>query len=266
MSSNNAPNIASLFATAAATGQLTTAGAAVVTPNMAANITAALGVGVDDLEASNVTMANFLIDDSSSIKSVRGNREAVRDGANGVIDAVLDAKNAEEVIATMTFLNKGLLYGFQSVTNVPRLNDSNYDPSGYTPLYDNIAQSVGLVVAKAAEFMQKGVPARSVTMIVTDGADVGSTQHRTPESLRPLIERAVKSEQHVILAMGIDDGTTDFRGVFTRMGLNPDHILTPKNSPSEIRRAFMMFSKSMARASVAAGTSLAAAVGSFASP
>ncbi|MCC6810903.1 MAG: hypothetical protein IT381_25965 [Deltaproteobacteria bacterium] len=44
--------------------------------------------------------------------------------------------------------------------------------------------------------------------------------------------------------MGIDDGSTDFRRVFGEMGIAARWILTPKNDPKEMRRAFNVFSQS----------------------
>jgi hypothetical protein len=51
-------------------------------------------------------------------------------------------------------------------------------------------------------------------------------------------------ECHVIAAMGISDGNTNFHQVFRDMGVPDRRILTPGNSASEVRKAFHMFSQS----------------------
>jgi hypothetical protein len=56
-------------------------------------------------------------------------------------------------------------------------------------------------------------------------------------------------ENHIVAAMGISDGQTDFKAVFRAMGIPDKWILTPGNSASEIRRAFAVFSQSAVRAS-----------------
>ena len=61
--------------------------------------------------------------------------------------------------------------------------------------------------------------------------------------------------------MGISDGTTDFRAVFREMGIEDRWILTPGNNPSEIRKAFQVFSQSAVRASQAASFSQGAISG-----
>jgi hypothetical protein len=63
--------------------------------------------------------------------------------------------------------------------------------------------------------------------------------------------------------MGIDDGRTDFRQVFGGMGFHDRWILTPANTPTEIRAAFGTFSQSAVRASQAVGSFSATAMGGF---
>jgi hypothetical protein len=76
----------------------------------------------------------------------------------------------------------------------------------------------------------------------------------------------LKTENHIIAGVGITDGTTDFRRVFGEMGILPQWILTPHNTPSEIRAAFQLLSQSAERASqAAAGSFSTTAMGGFAS-
>ena len=56
-------------------------------------------------------------------------------------------------------------------------------------------------------------------------------------------------EHHIVAAMGISDGITDFHAVFRAMGIPDRWVLTPGNSASEIRRAFAVFSQSAIRSS-----------------
>lgn len=264
LSSNN-PTVASLFASANANGTITNAAAAVVVPNMTANIQAALGVSVDDVQASNVVLVTIVLDDSSSI-AFNNNEATLIDGANVIIDAI-GASKEDGLLVCIRRLNAGTLCPFTPLAQAPRVNHVNYKANGGTPLYDNVAETMGLVLAKTQDFTSNGVPVRSVTIVVTDGADYGSRAHTRPESVKPIIDDAHKAEQHIVCAMGIDDGSTNFRDIFGRMGIPDRWILTPKNNPSEIRAAFIMASKSAARASVAApGAFSATAGGGFGAP
>jgi hypothetical protein len=70
-----------------------------------------------------------------------------------------------------------------------------------------------------------------------------------------LVADLERAESHIVAAMGISDGSTDFRRVFCEMGINDRWVLTPGNSPSEIRKAFQVFSQSAVRASQSASFS-----------
>lgn len=234
-------------------------------------IAAGLGtVQLDDITSSELLLYTSLLDDSSSIRFVKGNVEAVRDGQNGTLDALAGAKQAGDVLISCRYLNDGngaaphgVLYPYRPLSGAIRLDTSNYNPSGGTPLYDQAAVTLTGVAAKVAEFEQGGIAVRAVTLIVTDGADAGSYRH-TSGSVRQIVEGLLKTEQHIIAGMGIDDGTTDFRKIFNEMGIPAEWILTPSNNDHEIRQAFAVVSQSAVRASQAVGASFSqVALGGF---
>ncbi|HSX01585.1 MAG TPA: hypothetical protein VLF67_05070 [Candidatus Saccharimonas sp.] len=222
-------------------------------------IQAGLGtVTLDDINTAEVVLVTLLVDDSSSIRFVSGNTEAVRDGHNLVIDSLRGSKQSAAVLASCRYLNGGLsaplgvLYPYRPLSGAVLLDAHNYNPSGGTPLYDQVAVTLTGVAAKMAEFEQGGVAARAVTAIITDGHDEGSRRHDA-HSVAPIASGLLLTESHIIIGMGIRDGSTDFNHVFTEMGILPEWILTPGNTPSEIRRAFAVVSQSAVRASQAAG-------------
>lgn len=246
---------AGLDAAATASMQLTA-------DNLGPAIMAGLGdVSLDDITTAEVTLVTQLIDDSSSIRFVQGNTEAVRDGHNGVLDDLKASKQSASVLVGCRYLNGGVLYPYRTLDAADRLDTGNYNPSGGTPLYDQAAVTLTGVTAKMAEFEQGGVAARAVTLIVSDGGD--NSGPRAPASLKTMVEGLLRTEQHIILAMGIDDGYTDFNEVFASMGIPPQWILTPANTPSEIRKAFAVVSQSAVRASQNAGAFSQVAMGGF---
>lgn len=261
-------NISTLFGTAQAEGTLTQAGAQVLDiPDLGAQIQAGIGINVDDVPASSVTLVTALVDDSGSIRYVAGNTEAVRDGHNGMLDALGGTKQKEGILVHCRYLNGTILYPFSALDQAVRMDSHNYNPNGGTPLFDQTALILGAVLAKSQEFADAGVPCRTVTVIVTDGADAGSMTHRSPASIAPLVRDMLKTEMHIIAAMGIDDGSTDFRAIFRGMGIDDQWILTPKNTPSEIRKAFAFVSQSAIRASQVAGAGFSqVAAGGFGAP
>lgn len=220
------------------------------------DIAAGLGdIDYDDLGTAEVLLVTQIVDDSSSIRFVGGNTEAVREGHNQVIDALKGSKQSAGVLMSTRRLNDGLLTGYTTLDAAPRLDEQNYNPYGGTPLFDTIKAALTTVAAKMADFEQNGVAARALTVIVTDGADNGYTRAK---DVRDMVEGLLKTEQHIIAGVGIDDGMTDFRQVFRDIGILDEWILTPGNSPSEIRQAFRVISQSAVRASQTATFSLTA--------
>jgi hypothetical protein len=186
-------------------------------------------------------------DDSQSIAQA-GNTDSVRDGHNYVIDALRGSKQAGEVLAHTRYLNGSVLCPYTGLDHAVVMTSANYHPNLGTPLYDQAVVVLGTVIAKAQELARAGIAVRTVTLIITDGADYGSTRCK-PGDVAAIVADMLAQENHIVAAMGISDGSTDFRAVFRSMGIPDRWILTPGNSASEIRRAFAVFSQSAVRAS-----------------
>jgi hypothetical protein len=215
--------------------------------DVGSQIQAGLGVTIDDIAASEVVLLTMMPDDSGSIASA-GNTDAVRDGHNFVIDALKKSKQSGEVLAHTRYLNGEVLCAYTALDNAVMMTKANYDPVHGTPLFDQSCVVLGTVIAKAQELAQAGIAVRTVTLIITDGGDYGSTRCN-PGDVKALVDDMLAQENHIVAAMGISDGSTDFKKVFASMGIPDRWILTPGNSASEIRRAFQVFSQSAVRAS-----------------
>lgn len=236
---------------------------ALAVPDIGAMIQAGLGIAADDVTASEVVLVTTLVDDSGSIRFAAGNAQVVRDGHNLVIEALRGTKQKDGILAHTRYLNGLVLYPYLPLDQAILMDQNNYDPSGGTPLYDQTMVILGTVLAKTQEFIDNGVPVRTVTLIVTDGADAGSRRF-TDRNVAKLVADMMLAETHIVAAMGIDDGGhTDFIKVFQGMGIRDKWILTPGNSPSEIRQAFQVFSQSAVRASQGSASFSKVAIGGF---
>lgn len=220
-------------------------------PDLGAKIQNALGVPPDLASSGMITLVGILLDDSSSIASAH-NTDNVIEGFNLIRDAIAASAEADTVQMFVDQMNHGGSNGFQVMSDVMRLDRTNFRPHGATPLYDKALLLYSTILAKTHWYEQSGVACRSISCIITDGAEYGSREG-TPAKVKALVDSLLQQEQHVVTAVGIDDGSTDFVSVFTKLGLLRDFILTPKNSPSEIRKAFQMVSKSVGQVSAAAG-------------
>lgn len=254
-----------LFSAATAEGTLSPASASVLqVRDLGRQIQAGLGASLDDIESSETVLVSMLIDDSSSIRFA-SNAQFVRDGHNLVIATLKRSKQTAGVFVHTRYLNGKVLYPFCSLDQVVLMDNANYDPSGGTPLYDETRVLLATVLAEEMRHSQAGVPSRGISLIVTDGEDCGSRK-MTPAKLAPLVRDLLKTERHIVAAMGIDDGHTPFRDIFRSMGIEDRWILTPGNTESEIRRAFQLVSQSALRASQTAQAFSQTAAGGFGTP
>jgi hypothetical protein len=215
--------------------------------DVGAQIQAGLGCTIDDVGSSEVVLVTMMPDDSQSIAQA-GNVDAVRDGHNFVIEALAGSKQAGETLAHTRYLNGFVLCPYTALDHAVKMTSANYSPNLGTPLYDQTAVVLGTVIAKAQELAQAGIAVRTVTLIITDGGDYGSKRCK-PADVKAIVDDMLAQENHIVAAMGISDGTSDFKAVFRSMGIPDRWILTPGNSASEIRRAFAVFSQSAVRAS-----------------
>lgn len=256
------PNLNQLFQSAQDDGILSNASMQALTVfDIGAQIQAGLGIAVDDVMASEVVLVTVMPDDSGSIQFA-GNAAIVRAGHNTILDALLNSNQRDNILMHNRYLNGCVLYPYCPVTQAVRMDTRNYHPNQGTPLYDQTVVLLGTVLAKAQEFSDNGVPVRTVTLIITDGADAHSTR-ATAKTVQALVKDMLRTENHIIAAMGIDDGDTNFRQVFRDMGIRDEWILTPGNSQQDIRQAFQMFSQSAVRASQSAGNFSQTSLGGF---
>jgi len=249
-----------LFDDAHAEGTLSTAGLQALTVvDLGAQIQAGLGVRVEDVQSSEVVLVTVMPDDSGSICN---HAKTVCDGHNLVLDALLTSKQKDGVLFHTRYLNGDVLNPYRPLEDVVRMHSGNFNPDKGTPLYDQAVVLLGTVLAKAQEFSANGVPVRTVTLLITDGADMHSSRARAKD-VAALVEDLRRAESHIVAGMGIHDGSTDFRRVFREMGIEDRWILTPGQTAQEIRAAFQVFSQSAVRVSQGAASFSRTALGGF---
>lgn len=227
-----------------------------------------LGSPVDNYQQNRVHLVANLFDDSDSLNVVvrrnpetrqvrsvsvssddpKSNSEAVRVGGNSVLDSLEESDGAESIWYSSRYFKGDDLTPWGPLSGAKRLTRENFRPRGSTPLYDATVATLGSVMAKLMEFRTiKRTRVRTATLITTDGEDSSSTL-QNPDSVRSLVADMNNMGIHIIAAMGVDDGHTDFRKVFLNMGIQENLILTPGSTPEEIRKAFGLFGKMASRA------------------
>lgn len=221
-------------------------------------IAPALAENIEDLMVTEQILVGMLFDNSGSIR-FSNNTQLVRNGHNDIVDKLRRTTEQNAVMMHSRLLNPNLddgeggrtdiLYPFMPVHGVPLMDQHNFNPNGGTPLYDQMAVMLGTIQAETQRFARLAIPCRSITVFITDGADLDSNLY-SPSTIRPIVQSMLAEEFNIVAAIGVqDDIGTDFRAVFADCGLLPDSILTPDNIQDELTRAFAMTSQSISQAS-----------------
>ena len=239
----------SLFSSATTKGVISPQTSSLITGNLGNLVLAgAAGKDLEDIAASDVTLVTVLIDSSSSIAD-RGLEKAVREGQNALLDAFAGAKDQDAVLlACWTFSGTmDVIHSYVPVPDATRLDTQNYRASGSTALYDAWCSALAANVAYAQRLRDGGTPTRSVVVVVTDGEDVGSK--RTTAECARLSRDLLASELFTLALVGV--GTdVNFEHVAKSMGIPAGCILWERDAtPSGLRRAFQLVSRSAVRAS-----------------
>lgn len=226
-----------------------------------------LGQPANNYNRENILLVAALLDDSTSLNvyvhkepntekpvskivphsDPRSNSEAVRIGHNAVIDSLTDSNNPSSVWFHTRYLNGFELNPWNRLEAAKKLDRDNFKPEGGTPLYDEAAVMLRSVITKTQEFKNNWVGVRTATLIVTDGED-SESKVQTPSSVKSIVTDMYSTGIHIVAAMGIYDGRTDFRKVFIEMGVHENLILTPGSTPDEIRKAFGLFGRMASQA------------------
>jgi hypothetical protein len=261
----SSPEINELFNKAREEGTLSDASmAALNVIDVGDQILAAMGTPAFDAPASEMVLVTMLVDDSGSIRFAR-NADLIREGHNMVLEALKKTQQKDSIMVHTRYLNGFVLYPYSPVPGAVKMTKKNYDPNLGTPLYDQAVTVLGTVLAKAQSFADNGIPVRTITLILTDGADAHSVRSNE-RSVAAIVRDMLKAENHIIAGMGVEDGdTTDFRKVFKNMGIEDQWILTPGRSEQDIRQAFHLFSRSVVRASQAGAPFGSLSLGGFGS-
>jgi hypothetical protein len=186
-------------------------------------------------------LVSVLADDSLSI-SGRDMQAAVRNGHNLILSVAQG--QAGTCHFHTRYLNGTVLNAYGPAGVAEPMTKWNYElsPNG-TPLYDQTLVLLGTVIAKWRE-APDGARPRTFSVVISDGDDTISRSD--PEAVARLVTDLLLNRNHIVAAIGIDDGSTDFRRVFGAMGIPAPWILTPEASAEQVAAAFKTIADALA--------------------
>lgn len=224
----------------------------------------ALGTPTLGIASSEIILVNLLLDDSDSMSGVR---DSVIKAHDELIAAVKETKQVDNIMVQCRQMTGGLIYPFKLINDVKLLTRNEYRTDHMTPLYKSTLEILGITQAKTQECLDNFQDPKSITLVITDGYDNASGGIK-PKDVKKLVDDMLNSERHIIAGMGFDSAgnqADDFRQTFKEMGIKDNWILTVASTPSEIRKAFGMFSRSVSSASQSAASFSQTAMGGFSS-
>lgn len=206
------------------------------------------GTDVNDVLATDVTLVTLVLDNSGSI-GFGGLEDAVRSGQNEMLEAFRQSKQKDSIRIAQWFINESKpLHSYVGLDDAVKLDSTNYNAGGGTPLYDRAFEAIISNVAYAQQLRDTGTPVTNVIVIMTDGLDEGSRKYRAGDCARLI--KDVMREQFAVVFVGVGDKSRiNFEEVAKDMGIPAGNILTVDATPSEIRKACQMVSQSTIRAS-----------------
>jgi len=190
----------------------------------------ALSSPADQLKARLQILLTLVGDDSYSIRE-SGNEQAVRDGINAYFESQLGGPQAKGIMASILYLNGTVLMPYAPLAQVVKLDQSNYQAMGRTPLYDKMCAVLPMVMMKAEEIeSQTGARVVTWTMVVTDGQDWGSVKFGASDVAKLVSDMHKDEGKHIVAGMGIGSHF-DWRTIFGEMGIADQWILTSGDTP-----------------------------------
>lgn len=201
-----------------------------------------VGLGADDLGASDATLVSVVLDMSGSMEP---HRKDVIDAYNAMIRSLSGAKAATSIlVSTWAFEDKArLLSSFEAVESKPRLTQAVYAPSGTTALYDAVLGAMTGLVAYGQRLWDEGVPTRRVLFVLSDGEDNASKA--TASAVRTAAAALARQEAYTLAYAGF--GASDLAAQAAAIGF--PNVVTASATDSDIRRVFRQVSQSVIRVS-----------------
>lgn len=233
-------------------------------------MTQTVGVGLDQLESNDITLAMNIIDMSGSMSTHA--KSLIHAYNEDYLTAMRCSPAAEDIlVSTILFDNQiELLHGYVGLEDATELDDGVYKPRGSTALYDAVAGGLTNMVLYSQQLRQSGVSVRCVVIVYTDGEDNASKQKA--KDVKRTVAELLRQEVYTFALVGFLQASQRPLGFKTNAQVNPairqmaDEIgfqeaVEATLSPAALRHIFYMASQSAVR--VSQGSGVVAAGGLF---
>ncbi len=180
----------------------------------------------EEVEVKEKTIINFVLDESGSMLS---RQASVIDGFNKYIRSMRQEREVDRnIFVTLTKFNTDHLghsqirveYLAKDIDEVPLLDKHSYIPSGGTPLYDAIGETVVRLNKELKE--EKGKPG-VLFVIMTDGEENESKEWKDKAKITKVIQDKEKDDEWTFVYLGADQNAWAQAGA---IGLNAGNVMS----------------------------------------
>ena len=214
-------------------------------------------VDMTQLGATEYSLVNILVDESSSVSSFK---KELDDCLKVIVDACKKHPRSGNLLARVaTFSSRGVaeIHGFNNIGNI---DTSKYDvmPSGSTPLYDATLDAIDTTGSFAKTLTDQDYFANGIFFVITDGEENCShtgTVAKIKSTLAKLRQtEALESIKAILIGVNVSGGTNSYLDSFKNDAGFDEYIALSDASAGKLAKLAQWVSASISSTSQALGS------------
>ena len=224
-------------------------------------------ISADDMGASEYTLVAIAADKSSSVS---GFADEIEGCLVTSLQGCMNSPRVDNLLVRLLTFNSNLdeIHGYKHLADCPI---SNYKgiikPNGCTSLFDACISSIDSLATLGKQMIQDKYTANGLSVIITDGMDVGSTQ--TLNAVAEAIDRSRRTEclesiLNILIGINVQDReVSDALNSLKNVGKFDQYIEAKDATPKTFARIAGFISKSISSQSQAIQTGKASVLITF---
>lgn len=224
-------------------------------------------ISADALGASEYTLVALAADKSSSVSPFKDEIEGCLVTS---LQGCMSSPRVDNLLVRLLTFSSQLdeVHGYKNLADCPIGNYKGIiRPGGCTSLYDACVSSIDSLATFGKQLIADRYSANGLSVIITDGCDVGSTQ--TIKGVKEAVERARRSEclesiMTILIGINVQNKEVSVALNDLKTGANIDQYIEANNaSPKTFARIAGFISKSISSQSQAIGSGKASTLITF---
>jgi len=150
------------------------------------------GVKIDELGATEYTLATMIVDVSGSVSPFK---DALLDCIVAVVEACKKNPRADNLLFRLLLFNQDLqeVHGFLNLADIDPSQYDRLQPDGMTALFDATYDGVGATIEYGKLLVEQDFDVNGVVFIVTDGMNNRGTM--TPNEIKKKVDSSLAKEE-----------------------------------------------------------------------